>query len=173
MVHGIVQGHNGAISLTSKAFDLTRFTVLLPRMDQVDDEERPAENNVCLGQGTILFVEDDPEQRESVPRIIEKLGYLVTAADSASQALALIRQNPSGFDLVITDYDMPKISGLELARQLARILPGLPVIMVSGRNVEFSRQESSNIKQFIVKPYDKGILSRGINEVLCPPARSH
>ena len=173
MVHGIVQGHNGAISLTSKAYDLTRFTVLLPRMDQVDDEERPSENNVCLGQGTILFVEDDSEQRQSVPRIIEKLGYLVTAADSASQALALIRQNPSGFDLVITDYDMPKITGLELARQLARILPGLPVIMVSGRNVEFSRQESSNIKQFIVKPYDKGILSRGINDVLCPPTRSN
>jgi len=173
MVHGIVQGHNGAISLTSKAYDLTRFTVLLPRMDQVEDEDRPVENNVCLGQGTILFVEDDPEQRESVPRIIEKLGYLVTAADSASQALELIRQNPSGFDLVITDYDMPKITGLELARQLARILPGLPVIMVSGRNVEFSRQESSNIKAFIVKPYDKGILSRGINDVLCPPARSH
>ena len=173
MVHGIVQGHNGAISLTSKAYDLTRFTVRLPRMDQVEDEERPVENNVCLGQGTILFVEDDPEQRQSVPRIIEKLGYLVTAADSANQALALIRQNPSGFDLVITDYDMPKITGLELARQLARVLPGLPVIMVSGRNVEFSRQESSNIKNFIVKPYDKGILSRGINDVLCPQTRSH
>ena len=173
MVHGIVQGHNGVISLTSKAYDLTRFTVLLPRMDQVEDEDRPAENNVCLGQGTILFVEDDPEQRQSVPRIIEKLGYLVTAADSASQALTLIRQNPSGFDLVITDYDMPKITGLELARQLARILPGLPVIMVSGRNVEFSRQESSNIKDFIVKPYDKAILSRGINDVLCSPARSN
>ncbi len=173
MVHGIVKGHNGAISLTSKAYDLTCFTVLLPRLDQVAEDERPAENNVCLGQGTILFVEDDPEQRQSVPRIIEKLGYLVTAADSASQALELIRQNPSGFDLVITDYDMPKISGLELARQLARILPNLPVIMVSGRNVEFSRQESSNIKTFIVKPYDKGILSRGINEVLCAPEKSH
>ena len=173
MVHGIVKGHNGAISLTSKAYDLTCFTVLLPRLEQVADDERPAENNVCLGRGTILFVEDDSEQRQSVPRIIEKLGYLVTAADSAGQALELIRQNPSGFDLVITDYDMPKISGLELARQLARILPGLPVIMVSGRNVEFSRQESSNIKAFIVKPYDKGILSRGINEVLCPPERSH
>ncbi|WP_462270420.1 hybrid sensor histidine kinase/response regulator [Desulfobacter sp.] len=171
MVHGIVKGHNGAILLTSKPYDLTRFTVLLPRLDQVADDERPAENNVCLGQGTILFVEDDPEQRQSVPRIIEKLGYLVTVADSANQALELIRQNPSGFDLIITDYDMPKISGLELARQLARILPRLPVIMVSGRNVEFSRQESSNIKAFIVKPYDKGILSRGINEVLCPPGK--
>ncbi|WP_321494932.1 ATP-binding protein [uncultured Desulfobacter sp.] len=173
MVHGIVQGHNGAISLTSKAYDLTRFTVLFPRTVQVEDEEQPAETNVCLGQGTILFVEDDPEQRQSVPRIIEKLGYLVTAADSAAQALALIRQEPSGFDLVITDYDMPKVSGLELARQLARIMPDLPVIMVSGRNVEFSRLESANIKAFIVKPYDRGILSQGISEVLCSPTRSH
>lgn len=173
MVHGIVQGHNGAISLTSKAYDLTQFTVLFPRMVQAEDEEQPAETNVFMGQGTILFVEDDPEQRQSVPRIIEKLGYLVTAADNATQALALIRQNPSGFDLVITDYDMPKVSGLELARQLARIMPGLPVIMVSGRNVEFSRLESANIKAFIVKPYDKGILSQGISEVLCSPTRSH
>ncbi|WDP88377.1 MAG: response regulator [Desulfobacter sp.] len=166
MVHGIVQGHNGGISITSRPFDRTRFTILIPKMDDEGEEELPTEENSTSGQGRILFVEDDPEQRESVPRIIEKLGYRVFPAESAVVALDILDRSSQDYDLVITDYDMPKISGLDLAKELKKRMPDLPVIMVSGRNVEFSRQESGNIKEFIVKPYDKTTLSKAIGDVI-------
>ena len=169
MVHGIVQGHNGGIFITSVPYEQTQFTVLIPRMEQGEEEEPVAEEGVCKGQGRILFVEDDQEQRQSVPRTIERLGYAVTTAENAGQAIQRIADAEESFDLVITDYDMPKTTGLELARRLAAFRPELPVILVSGRNVEFSRQESVNIRKFIVKPYNKTILSKGIHEVLCTP----
>ncbi len=168
MVHGIVQGHNGGIFITSIPYEKTQFTVLIPRMEQGEEEEDfAADEGVCKGQGKILFVEDDEEQRQSVPRTIERLGYTVTVAENAGRAIQLIIDADPVFDLVITDYDMPKTTGLELARRLSSMRPDLPVILVSGRNVEFSRQESVNIKKFIVKPYNKTILSKGIQEVLC------
>lgn len=168
MVHGIVQGHNGAIAIASTPYEATRFTVMIPRMDLGGDEVSLADERVCKGQGAILFVEDDEEQRETVPRTIEKLGYTVSVAQSAGEALDILTQNPDGFDLVITDYDMPKTSGLDLAKHLAKAIPGLPVILISGRNVEFSRKESANIKKFIVKPYNQNDLSKGIRSVLFP-----
>ena len=172
MVHGIVKGHNGAISISSTPFKSTRFTVLIPRMEQAGDEDSPAEELVCRGgQGMILFVEDDEEQRETVPRTIEKLGYQVAVAAGAEDAINLVESDPDNFDLVITDYDMPKTSGLDLAKHLGRRFPGLPVILVSGRNVEFSRKESANIKLFIVKPYNQNDLARGIQNALYAPER--
>ncbi|MBU1172364.1 MAG: response regulator [Proteobacteria bacterium] len=169
MVHGIIKGHNGAISLTSIPFKNTQFTILIPRMEQDGQDDTPNDDGVSIGVGVILFVEDDQEQRESVPRTIEKLGYTVTVAQSAGEAMEIMSHHPEGFDLVITDYDMPKTSGLDLAKHLAKTRPDLPVILVSGRHVEFSLQESPNIKKFIVKPYNQNDLSKGIKEALCPP----
>jgi PAS domain S-box-containing protein len=143
MVHGIVKGHNGAITITSTPFEDTRFTVLIPRMDRSDLGATPDDDRPCSGDGTILFVEDDPEQRESVPRTLEKLGYRVFTAEDASDALEILNRTPDMFDLVITDYDMPKTSGLDLAKTLKSIAPHLPVILISGRNVEFSRDRKS------------------------------
>ncbi|MCP4117474.1 MAG: response regulator [Desulfobacteraceae bacterium] len=166
MVHGIVQGHNGAISVTSLPFEQTRFTILIPRIDKEDDDETLGEGNSRRGEGAVLFVEDNADQRESVPRTLEKLGYRVTPVSDAREAMERLTLEPEAFDLVITDYDMPRTSGLDLAKQIKEILPDLPVIMVSGRNVDFCIQESDNIRKFVVKPYNKTILSEAINEVM-------
>jgi YesN/AraC family two-component response regulator len=61
---------------------------------------------------------------------------------------------------------MPRTSGLDLAKEIKKIQPELPVIMVSGRNVEFCIKESDNIQKFVVKPYNKAILSKAIKEVM-------
>lgn len=166
MVHGIVQGHKGAITVTSLPFEQTRFTILIPQIDQGDGDEIPEEQNFQTGEGEILFVEDDLDQRENVPRILEKLGYRVFPVSDAQKALARLSKEPGRFDLVITDYDMPRTSGLDLAKEIGKNLPGLPVIMVSGRNVDFCIQESGNIKKFIIKPYNRTILSKAVKEVI-------
>lgn len=166
MVHGIVLGHNGAITVTSIPFDKTQFTILIPRMDEEGEDENENGTSSHRGEGAILFVEDDEGQRKSVPRILEKLGYRVTPACDVGAALTILFRAPEKFDLVITDYDMPKTNGLDMAKQIRKSLPRLPLIMVSGRNVDFCFNESDNIKKIIVKPYNKTILSQAIREVL-------
>lgn len=166
MVHGIVQGHNGVITVTSLPYEHTQFTILIPQIDRVDDDEVTGDTGSHRGEGAILFVEDDADQRESVPRTLEKLGYRVTPVNDAQEAMERLSLEPGTFDLVITDYDMPRTSGLDLAKQIKKILPDLPLIMVSGRNVDFCVQESDNIRKFVVKPYNKTILSEAINQVM-------
>jgi PAS domain S-box-containing protein len=166
MVHGIVQGHNGAISVSSLPFHQTCFTILIPQIDEGDEDEASGTGNSQRGEGVILFVEDDADQRESVPRTLENLGYRVITACDADAALLELDRKSQHFDLVITDYDMPRTSGLDLAKEIKEIQPELPVIMVSGRNVEFCVKESDNILKFVVKPYNKAILSEAIKGVM-------
>ncbi len=166
MVHGIVQGHNGTITVSSLPFERTQFTILIPQIDEVDEDEALGDNNSQRGEGRILFVEDDAGQRETVPRTLEKLGYRVTTVSDADEALVRLFDGSETYDLVITDYDMPRTSGLDLAKQIKKSLPQLPVIMVSGRNVDFCVQESDNIRKFVIKPYNKSIISEAVKGVL-------
>jgi len=166
MVHGIVQGHSGAVGVMSIPFEETRFTVLIPQIDEKDEDETLGHGVFERGEGVILFVEDDADQRNSVPRSLEKLGYRVTSAEDADGAVAILSKDPGKFDLVITDYDMPGKSGLDLAKEIKKILPELPLIMVSGRNVDYLVQESNNIRKFVVKPYNKTILSEAVKGVM-------
>ena len=153
MVHGIVQGHNGAISLTSKAYDLTRFTVLLPRMDPEADEDRPAEHNVCLCLGSILFVEDDPEQRQSVPRIIEKLGYLVTAAGTLEQGIRILGEQAG--DILLLDVGLPDGNGLEALpriKEVSKSSPEIFIITVLSDPAGAETAITEGVLGYIVKP---------------------
>jgi DNA-binding NtrC family response regulator len=111
-------------------------------------------------------VEDDTDQLHTIPRVLALLGYKVTPVKSARNALKIIEKQVE-CDLVITDYDMPDINGLELARHLDRIAPHIPVIMVSGRSTPIeAAKEMANIREILPKPYNKTSLSEAIGRVL-------
>jgi two-component system, cell cycle sensor histidine kinase and response regulator CckA len=84
------------------------------------------------GTGTILVVDDEPLLRVSTERILQSAGYETVGAESASIALAILRDSRSHFDLVITDVVMPGMSGLDLARDVTQLMPMLPVLLMSG-----------------------------------------
>ena len=84
------------------------------------------------GNERILFVDDEEAVIAFGKRMMELLGYTVTATTSSTDALELFRQNPSGFDLVITDQTMPKITGSELATNFLEIRPDIPIILCTG-----------------------------------------
>jgi CheY-like chemotaxis protein len=69
-------------------------------------------------------------------RLLKKAGHLPASCRDAAAALALLRADPSAFDLVVTDENMPGMSGIELARELAIRHPLLPVVLLSGIPVE-------------------------------------
>jgi CheY-like chemotaxis protein len=85
------------------------------------------------GQGErILFVDDDEAMVFLMERWLERLGYKVTGCTLPEKALAMFRSAPQDFDIVITDFSMPHMSGIEFAREILQIRPGMPILIASG-----------------------------------------
>jgi two-component system cell cycle sensor histidine kinase/response regulator CckA len=80
----------------------------------------------------VLVVDDDPMLRTLIARCLTDQGYLVLTAGNGREALALVERNPGRLGLVVTDIRMPEMDGLELAAELARLEPFLPVMFISG-----------------------------------------
>lgn len=166
VVHGIVRNHGGEIRLTSVP-GCTRFEVLLPTMNDMCLLPGECAGDVALGSERIVFIEDDEDQLQIIPRVLTQLGYTVHSFHNGAMALQAIRDEGLQVDLVITDYDMPGMNGYDVASSLELVRPELPVIMVSGRRwaADFSVR-TYNIKYFLNKPYNKDMVGRAIRDVL-------
>ena len=100
--------------------------------------------------------------------MLGRLGYEVSGRASAAQALRALDDAPGAFDLVLTDFDMPGVNGVEFAQRLLATHPGLPVVMVSGRlhAGEIPPDLPANIVRVLAKPYSQGALSAVLREIL-------
>jgi signal transduction histidine kinase/ActR/RegA family two-component response regulator len=136
VVHGIVVAAGGWISVDSKVGLGSAFHVYLPVVDStihVAIPQRPQDRSVRSGQGQhILCVDDDDLMLVVIEGSLQRAGYKVTAVTQAEEALLLIRHAPKTFDLLFTDYNMPTMSGLDLASRALVHAPELPIIMASG-----------------------------------------
>ena len=133
VVHGIVKGYRGAITVYSEPGRGSVFNVYFPRLPEGTPAESPAAASQPMrGEERILLVEDEKAQRTSLAEGLERLGYRVTARAEGRTALASFRKDPGAFDLVITDQIMPRMSGLELAAELVKIGPDIPIILCTG-----------------------------------------
>ncbi|MBK7617042.1 MAG: PAS domain-containing protein [Burkholderiales bacterium] len=134
VAHGIVEAHHGAITVTTAPGQGSRFDVYLPL---VEHESLPMPLDALppqpLGQGQhVLYVDDDEVMVEMVQRLLEHLGYRATCVLDAREAIAMVEREPARFDVVVTDYNMPHCTGLDLARALAPLRPDLPVAISTG-----------------------------------------
>jgi len=167
VVHGIVRSHKGGLLVGNREGGGTTFSIYLPKGEEdlcSDVDLTGVPHNMGAN---ILFVEDDIDQLQTTPRLLETMGYVVEGQESPLAALRRVNDMPGEFDLVITDYDMPGMSGTQLARRLAVIEPELPVILISGREDAVSAaSDLPNIRLVVIKPYDKQDLSRAISTVL-------
>ena len=169
VVQGIVKGHKGAISLSSEPWTMTRFEIFLPYESEDAQTREPSERPAPRGSERILFVEDDLDQLGTIPKVLGRLGYSVVAcrgADAASAALSADGED-SRFDIVVTDFDMPEMTGVDFSRTLQQIRPDLPVILVSGRRSAIDAAKGvGNIRHVLAKPYSGRSLSEAIRAVL-------
>jgi CheY-like chemotaxis protein len=113
----------------------------------------------------ILLVEDSDEVSCITVEYLEELGHRVVAVAEAEAALARLKNEL--FDAVMTDIRLPGMSGIELARSLARDYPNLPVVIASGYgslNLEFLLGEKLRTVLMLPKPYDLPALERTLNE---------
>jgi PAS domain S-box-containing protein len=133
MVHGLVAQLGGALFIRSDLGVGTTVELWLPQSeDQVATKEDTAETSTAgLGRGTVLLVDDEDLVRASTADMLVDIGYSVTEARSAEEALRLIDGGAS-CDLVITDHLMPGMTGTQLAREVSARKPKLPLLVVSG-----------------------------------------
>ena len=127
---------------------------------------RRPRNGACTSN--VLLVDDEERIALMGKTMLERLGYQVTAVINSRQALSLIKLNPERFDLLLTDFAMPQLNGLELAQQAFKIQPEMPVVLLSGyipaQPGEYSR--NTNIVGSLLKPVTTSMLGKAINQAL-------
>jgi signal transduction histidine kinase len=169
VVHGIVNSHKGAITVSSKENEGSIFNVYLPRHDEsLSSMEKEISEDLPMGNGRILLVDDEEAIVQTSREILERLGYTVTATTSSNEALELFQTKPNEFDLVITDQTMPKLTGADLAKEIMNIQPNTPVILITGYSevVTPEKAKQMGIREYIRKPISTFYLAKRIKAVL-------
>jgi two-component system, cell cycle sensor histidine kinase and response regulator CckA len=157
LVHGIVRGHEGAIVVDSYPGRGTTIYLYFPAAEARAFASEPVEASPVEMYGRIrhlLYLDDEAMLVELVRAWFEPRGYRVTGCTLAAEALDAVRADPAGFDVVVTDYNMPGMSGLQVAQALAGIRANLPVVLVSGHLSPTPAQAASlaaNIKAMVPK----------------------
>lgn len=173
LVHSIVQSHQGGIVLDPEPGQGTTFHIFLPV-----DQSPPMESSVTAdfprsitGSERILLVDDEAPLREILQQSLERFGYSVHTFPGGSAALAAFQAAPDSFDLVVTDHNMPKMTGMELAAALLRDRPEIPIILCTGfsDNLTPESVRASGLRDFILKPVLARELAERIRLILDDP----
>ena len=147
VAHGIVRAHEGAIAVDTAPGRGTTFHLYfrLPA-PQAPEAAPPPAAAIPRGAGQrVLYIDDDEVMVLMVERLLARAGFEVTVATDADAAVAWVRAQPQAFDVVVTDFNMPGLSGLDVAAQLAGIRPGLPVVISSGYVTEALRAQAEQL----------------------------
>ena len=164
VVHGIVQSHNGLIEVQSRPGAGTTFTVYFPCTDKVQMLPLPVGHDLQGGNERILVVDDEEWVITVTQKILEGQGYQVSVCSSGHTALKMLEQHSDDFDLLITDETMPKMTGSQLMRKARVIRPGMPVIVISGKQAPPSVGERHTI--FVQKPFTAEEISESVRRSL-------
>ncbi len=168
VVYGIVEACGGAITVRSKPGKGSHFHLYFPTAPSLISKRLPDQEEVPRGKGRILFVDDEATLVRMGQQMLQGLGYTIVAETSSQKALAIFQSQPDQFDLLITDYTMPQMNGLELVEEVRRIRADMPVILCSGFTDFLDRMgvSDSGIQELIHKPLRRRVLAEAINRIL-------
>jgi PAS domain S-box-containing protein len=171
VVHGIVSAHQGAITVESAPGRGSTFHLYFP-LREPQPAPAPAEPvaiEAPHGHGErVLYVDDDPAMLLMVEALLVRSGYRVTTVESPQAALDAVKTAPDSFDVMVTDFNMPECNGLDLAAQLARLRPALPVIITSGYVSEEMRAAAARtgVRALLQKEYTLEQLAGAVHAAL-------
>jgi PAS domain S-box-containing protein len=168
VVYGIIKGHEGMINVDSEPGYGTTFTIYLPASEKGVTNETAGPGGIIGGTETILLVDDEKVILEVNKELLESMGYIVYAAGSGQEAIAVFMEKRNEIDLVILDMIMPGISGGDTFDSLRKIKPEIKVLLSSGYSLSGQAQEimDRGCNGFIQKPFHIEKLSSTIRKML-------
>ncbi len=169
VVHGIITEMKGSVSVYTREGEGTTFNILLPLCsDGVMEDEEAESREIRGGSESILFVDDEQLQVDLARDLLGHLGYKVRAVRGSATALELFREDPEGYDILISDVTMPGMTGDVLTDKVRAIRKDFPVLLCTGFSEGLSelRLKSLGIERLVMKPLLLGELAERIREAL-------
>jgi PAS domain S-box-containing protein len=176
VVHGIVRAHQGCICVDSEPGRGSTFHLYFPSPEApsavtpvaVELRGSSAGSTHSGGGRHVLYVDDDEVMALTAERLLQRAGYRVSTSPCAADALQRLRAAPQAFDIVVTDFNMPEMSGIELAQQVALLRPELPVVLSSGLVSEALRDQARQVgvRALLRKEYSFEELAATVERVL-------
>jgi len=171
-VMGIVRGHHGVVEIETRLGRGTRFRVALPagRKPVSIQTAEPADTLGWRHRGTILVVDDDQGVRELASDTLERIGLDVLCASDGREGIELFRKMAHEIRLVLLDRTMPQTSGEQAFREMRRIQPQVPILLISGYSEEraLSRFGEQGLAGFLQKPFLPEALIGTVRGILDP-----
>lgn len=168
VAHGIITGMGGTITVNSELEKGTVFNVYIPRIGIEAETGHEAEPPPGRGTETILLVDDERQLVDMWSRVLGRLGYKTLCATSPVEALRIFSANDDRIDLVVTDYAMPGMNGMDMAQEIMKIRKGAPVILLTGYSstITLESARAAGIVEFAMKPVTTHEMSRMIRSAL-------
>ncbi|WPC69013.1 ATP-binding protein [Rhodoferax ferrireducens] len=174
VVHGIMRTHQGTVDVKSTPDTGSVFTLYFPVADlaalpETSHAAKLSEPQSVRGGGKrVMYVDDDEALVFLVQRVLKRKGFVVSTFTDPRLAAAALRARPLDFDLLVTDYNMPGYSGIELLRETRLIRPDLPVALASGYVTAEIEQSalSAGARALIHKPNDVDELCETVQRLL-------
>jgi two-component system, cell cycle sensor histidine kinase and response regulator CckA len=168
VVHGIVCNHDGDVLVENNKNGGTVFHVYLPIVSPLSEIAKVKPEPLPRGTEHIMVVDDETTIADMVKRMLEKFGYKADVFNTPISALNAFIQNPEKYDLLITDFTMPHMNGMELAEQIHILNEKFPIIMISGigESITTKTLDKYLIKELIVKPITLKTLTEVVHKVL-------
>jgi PAS domain S-box-containing protein len=169
VVQGIVEQHQGHIEVDTSEGEGSTFNVYFPISDrELDDTVEKVVSANRSGNENIMLIDDESLMINVGTVMLERLGYKVSGFLDCNEALKAFGEQPKAYDLVITDYGMPKLNGKQLAEKIKEIRSDIPVILCTGYGDLVTREDIGvwGMDDLLIKPFKLKELSLAVRGTL-------
>jgi CheY-like chemotaxis protein len=169
LVHGIVMDLGGGVDVQSQLGAGASFTAYLPSQSNIAEPAAVEDEAIAGGSGeTILLVDDEEALVRVGEEMLAMLGYEAVGFASSTEALETFRATPRRFDAVLSDEAMPDLTGSELAREIRKLHPDIPIVLMSGyvSPALSARAQEAGVVEVLAKPLVSRDIARSLAGVL-------